>query len=74
MVACSNHDQYAQYILHESQHCNELMWSHTHTFFDLDSEQQLEQLGHADQASFVEQFNDILVDCFHEHLGRTNRT
>ena len=66
---CSNHDQYAQYILHESQHCNELMWSHTHTFFDLDSEQQLEQLGHADQASFVEQFNDILVDCFHEHLG-----
>ena len=66
---CSNHDQYAQYILHESQLCNELLWSHTHTFFDLDSEQQLEQLGHVDQAHFVEQFNGILVDCFREHLG-----
>ena len=34
---CSNADQYAQYVLHESRLCNELLWSHTHTFFDLDS-------------------------------------
>ena len=60
---CSNADQYAQYILHESQLCNELLWSHTHTFFDIDSEQHLGQLGH-DEASFVETFNDILVEAF----------
>ena len=68
---CSNHDQYAQYILHESQLCNELLWSHTHTFFDLDSSQQLEQLGHPDEAHFVEQFNNILIEAFNEHLGTT---
>ena len=66
---CSNGDQYAQYILHESHLCNELLWSHTHTFFDLDSEQHLEQLGHRDEASFVEQFNDLLIEAFQEHLG-----
>ena len=66
---CSNHDQYAQHILHESQLCNELLWTHTHTFFDLDSEQQLQQLGHTDEASFIEKFNALLIEAFHEHLG-----
>jgi len=66
---CSNHDQYAQYVLHESQLCNELLWTHTHTFFDLDSEQQLQQLGHTDEASFIEKFNALLIEAFQEHLG-----
>ena len=66
---CSNHDQYAQHILHESSLCNELLWTHTHTFFDLDSEQHLQQLGHADEASFIEKFNALLIEAFQEHLG-----
>ena len=66
---CSNADQYAQYILHESRLCNELLWGHTHTFFDLDSEQHLAQLGHPDEATFIEIFNNMLIEAFQEHLG-----
>ena len=66
---CANADQYAEHIIHESQLCNELLWTHCHTFFDLDSSQHLQQLGHTDEASFVEQFNNILIDAFQEHLG-----
>ena len=66
---CSNSDQYAQHILHDNRYCNELLWTHTHTFFDLDSEQHLEQLGHTNEAAFIECFNAILVAAFQEHLG-----
>ena len=67
---CADADQYAEYIL--LSNCpfrNELLWSHTHTFFDLDSAQHLQDLGHTDEASFVEQFNAILIAAFQEHLG-----
>ena len=67
----ADHDEYACYILSEesgSDYCNELLWSHTHSYCDLDCPHTLKALGFT-QTEFVEAFSDLLVSSFDKHLG-----
>ncbi|HIB92462.1 TPA: hypothetical protein EYO57_35665 [Candidatus Poribacteria bacterium] len=67
----ADHDEYARYILSEesgSDFCNELLWSDTHSYCDLDCPHTLQALGFT-QTEFVEAFSDLLVSSFDKHLG-----
>lgn len=67
-----DHDAYAAFILSRApgaKFCNELLWSHTATYIDIDSTQTLGQLGFASETDFQEQFCDLLKDCFAKYLN-----
>ena len=64
-------DQYAAFILSDSpgaSYCNELLWSDTHSYCDLDCPNTLRELGFT-QDEFVEAFSALLVRSFATHLG-----
>lgn len=69
----ADHDQYARYILSDepgSDYANELLWSDTHSYCDLDCPNTLKELGFT-QDQFIEAFSALLVRSFDKHLGVT---
>jgi hypothetical protein len=69
----ADHDEYARYILSDepgSDYANELLWSDTHSYCDLDCPHTLKQLGFT-QDEFVQAFSALLVESFDKHLGVT---
>ena len=63
-------DCYARFLLSEqagAPFSNELLWSDTHTYIDLDAPCTLAELGHTLE-SFIEAFNELLIDQFAKHL------
>ena len=65
-------DEFARFILGSSDGhdmCNELLWTHSYGYLDLDSPNTLEQLGWGSQEAFISAFNELLVYCHKEHLG-----
>ena len=63
-------DEYARYILSSndgSDFANELLWSDTHTYVDLDAPCTLDDLGHTLE-TFVAAFNHLLIESFAKHL------
>ena len=64
-------DCYARFLLSEeagAPFSNELLWTDTHTYVDLDAPCTLEELGYTLEA-FIEAFNELLIDQFAKHLG-----
>jgi hypothetical protein len=64
-------DCYARFLLSEeagANFSNELLWSDTHTYVDLDAPCTLEELG-CTLEGFMEAFNELLIDQFAKHLG-----
>ena len=69
----ANADQYAAYILSDrpgSDYANELLWTHTHSYCDLDCPLGLDELGFT-QDEFITAFSALLVSSFDKHLGVT---
>ena len=63
-------DEYARYILSSkdgSDYANELLWTDTHTYVDLDAPCTLDDLGHTLE-TFVAAFNHLLIESFAKHL------
>ena len=68
---CTDHDHYAEYLLSDrpgSKHANELLWTSSRGFVDLDAPCSLQELGKTQQ-EFIDGFNQILIDCHAKHLG-----
>lgn len=69
----ADRDEYARYILsgeNGSDYANELLWSDTHSYCDLDCPHTLKQLGFT-QDEFIRAFSALLVESFDKHLGVT---
>lgn len=70
---CPDQDELARFILSGKEgatYCNEVLFSDTYGYCDLDSKQTLEQLGFSEEA-FIELFNGVLIECHKKHLGIT---
>ena len=67
----SNKDEYAQFLLSDAEGsdcCCELLAGSTATYLDLDSPHTLEKLGFSSETEFINQFNQLLITTFKEHL------
>ena len=63
-------DCYARFLLSDqagAPFSNELLWTDTYTYIDLDAPCTLAELGHTLE-SFIEAFNELLIDQFAKHL------
>ena len=62
---------FADYILREDNHCNELLFSHIKLgYFDLDaSGLTIQELGWQDAKQFVQEFTMFLIEMYEKHLG-----
>ena len=72
MFSCiSDKDEFARYILSKqagSQYCNELLFTDTFGYCDLDCKQTLEELGFNEE-TFIQAFNNVLIKCHKKDLG-----
>ena len=63
-------DEVARFILSGkdgAEFCNELLYTDCYAFCDIDSPQNLTEIGLTEE-QFIENFNNILIDCYAEHL------
>ena len=70
---CVDHDHYAEYLLSDrpgAKHANELLWTSSRGFVDLDAPCTLQELGKT-EADFIAGFNTILIEQHAKHLGVT---
>ena len=63
----SNEFQYAEYVL-RTPYCNEMVFKDCYSYFDIDCEQNLEQLGTSIEA-LVTEFTQFLTEKFKQLLG-----
>ena len=65
-------ERYVSHLLSETpeSHCSaELLWGPVHTYFDIDCEQTLSELGWKNMPEFIAKFNDLLLTCYEKYLG-----
>lgn len=64
-------DEFARFILSEqpgSDFCNELLWTDSYSYCDLDCPHTLEEMGFT-EATFISEFNSILIAAHKTHLN-----
>jgi len=66
-TTCETHEAFATLLL-ESRYNNEMLWSHTKSYLDLDAYTTLEDLGFS-QKAFMQKFNVFLQECYAKLLG-----
>ncbi len=65
-------DEFAKFILSDesgSTFCNELLWSDTYGYLDLDCPYTLQEMGFSSENTFITAFSNILISSHKELLG-----
>ena len=66
---CATQEEYANYLL-DNRYCNEMLWTHTKSYYDLDAKTTLSDLLLTED-EFIMKFNKFLQESYLKYLGIT---